>query len=150
MNNSNEFLVELDEREEEIKLVDFFRVGFSQVERDGKSVILRLPPGWTFSFDSELKKFIDAEGNFRGATGNHYTYLKCRYELITKPNIDLDNDSSEIAKLYVQDSKTEEEIMYLGKYEPYSDYEKDLRAMARMLIFRKYPMWEDPVAYWED
>ena len=150
MNYSNEFRVGLEDRDDEIKFDDFFRVGFLQVERDEKSVLLRLPPGWSFSPDSEIKNFIDKEGNVRGSAGNCYAYLRCRYELATKSNTDIENDSMETARLYVLDNKTGEEIMYLGKYEPFSDYEKDLRAMARMLVFRKYSDWENPAAYWDD
>lgn len=146
MMNSNEFRISV---ENSIEVDVLLNAGFKMVSSDEKYILLELPPNWIMKeTDTYIRTFYDEKGNTRGATACNYVYLRCRFEIATiKGSKDY---FPETERLIVQDKKTDEIIMDFGTFEPYSDYEKDLRGIAQIALSRKYPNWENPLAYWDE
>ena len=146
MSNSNEFRVNIEASDEVAVLLN---AGFKKISSNEEYVILELPPNWCMkTTDVAIRTFFDEAGNIRGATACDYAYLRCRFEIQTVNGSK--DDFPETERLIIQDKKTGETIIDLGSFEPYSDYEKDLRGFAQVLLSRKYPNWENPVAYWDE
>lgn len=128
--------------------------GFKVLKNCTNKVVLEMPKGWKLiPVEKDIEQFIDINGNVRGAYTPNYSCLCCRYEIVSVKLEEKERDhidSAETWRLYIVDRKEDTYILNLGNFEPYTDYEKDLREIAKMWLTLRFPNWRDESYYWED